>query len=42
MPQDNDQEDDIVLSELADDELTEQMHDDLYDGLAEEIAQRAS
>ena len=39
MSQDNDQDDDIVLSELADDELTEQMHDDLYDGLAEEIAE---
>jgi len=30
-------EDDIVLSELDDDELTQQMHDDLYDGLKEEI-----
>ncbi len=39
MSQDNDQNDDIVLSELADDELTEQMFDDLYDGLAEEIAE---
>jgi 5-methyltetrahydrofolate--homocysteine methyltransferase len=39
MSQDNDQDDEIVLSELADDELTEQMHDDLYDGLAEEIAE---
>jgi len=39
MSQDNEQNDDIVLSELADDELTEQMHDDLYDGLAEEIAE---
>jgi methanogenic corrinoid protein MtbC1 len=38
MSQDNDQ-DDIVLSELADDELTDQMWDDLYDGLAEEIAE---
>ena len=38
MSQDNDQ-DDIVLSELPDDELTEQMWDDLYDGLAEEIAE---
>jgi methanogenic corrinoid protein MtbC1 len=36
MSQDNEQ-DDIVLSELPDDELVEQMHDDLYDGLAEEI-----
>jgi 5-methyltetrahydrofolate--homocysteine methyltransferase len=35
----NDQydEEDIILSELPDDELVEQMHDDLYDGLAEEI-----
>jgi len=29
----------IVLSELADDELVEQMHDDLYDGLADEVAE---
>ena len=26
-------EDDIILSELDDDELVQQMHDDLYDGL---------
>jgi 5-methyltetrahydrofolate--homocysteine methyltransferase len=32
-----DEEDDIVLSELDDDELVQQMHDDLYDGLKEEI-----
>ena len=32
-------EEDIILSELPDDELMEQMHDDLYDGLADEIAQ---
>jgi 5-methyltetrahydrofolate--homocysteine methyltransferase len=31
--------DDIVLSELNDKELTEQMSEDLYDGLAEEIAE---
>lgn len=31
--------DDIVLAELADDELIEQMHDDLYDGLKEEIVE---
>jgi len=31
--------DDIVLSELPDDELVEQMQDDLYDGLADEIAE---
>ena len=30
-------EEDIVLSELPDDELVQQMHDDLYDGLKEEI-----
>ena len=32
-----DEEDDIVLSELDDDELVRQMHDDLYDGLRDEI-----
>ena len=32
-----DQEDDIVLANLDDDELVLQMHDDLYDGLKEEI-----
>ena len=32
-------EDDIVLSELNDEELVEQMFDDLYDGLADEIAE---
>ena len=31
------QEDDIILSELDDDELVAQMFDDLYDGLKEEI-----
>ena len=30
-------EDDIVLADLPDDELVEQMWDDLYDGLADEI-----
>jgi len=30
-------EDEIILSELDDDELVAQMHDDLYDGLKEEI-----
>jgi 5-methyltetrahydrofolate--homocysteine methyltransferase len=29
----------IVLAELPDDELVEQMHDDLYDGLADEVAE---
>ena len=32
-------EDDLVLSELNDVELVEQMHDDLYDGLREEIVE---
>ncbi|MEP0233226.1 B12-binding domain-containing protein [Roseibium sp.] len=30
-------DDDIDLASLTDDELVEQMHDDLYDGLADEI-----
>ena len=30
-------EEDIILSELSDEDLVEQMHDDLYDGLKEEI-----
>jgi len=30
-------DDDIVLSELSDDDLVAQMHDDLYDGLKEEV-----
>lgn len=30
-------EDDIILSELSDEDLVLQMHDDLYDGLKEEI-----
>jgi methylmalonyl-CoA mutase cobalamin-binding domain/chain len=34
-----DQNDDIILSELSNDELVEQMHDDLYDGLAGEISE---
>ncbi len=32
-------EQDIVLSELDDEELTQQMHDDLYDGMADEITE---
>ena len=32
-------EDDIDLSSLDDEELTAQMHDDLYDGLADEITE---
>ena len=35
----SDEEDDIVLSELPDEELVPQMHDDLYDGLADEITE---
>ena len=31
------EEDDIILSELDDEELVQQMFDDLYDGLKEEI-----
>ena len=30
-------EEEIILADLPDDELTAQMHDDLYDGLADEI-----
>lgn len=33
----NETDEDIVLSDLPDDELVEQMHDDLYDGLKEEV-----
>lgn len=32
-------QDEIILSELNDEELTLQMHDDLYDGLGEEIVE---
>ena len=35
----SDDADEIVLSELDDDELVQQMHDDLYDGLKDEIAE---
>ncbi|WP_339950679.1 B12-binding domain-containing protein [uncultured Albimonas sp.] len=34
-----DEDDDIVLSELDNDELVQQMHDDLYDGLKDEVAE---
>lgn len=37
MTDEYDDEEDIILAELPDDELVEQMHDDLYDGLAEEV-----
>ena len=33
----SDEEEELILSELDDDELVQQMHDDLYDGLKEEI-----
>ena len=33
----SDQEDDIILSDLNDEDLVAQMFDDLYDGLKEEI-----
>ena len=33
------EEEELILSELADDELVEQMHEDLYDGLADEIVE---
>ena len=32
-------DEEIILAELPDDELIEQMHDDLYDGLAQEVAE---
>jgi methanogenic corrinoid protein MtbC1 len=35
----DDTEEDIVLSELSDEELVGQMHDDLYDGLKDEIVE---
>ncbi len=34
-----DDEEDIILDELNDEELVEQMHDDLYNGLKEEIVE---
>ena len=32
-------EEDIILADLDDDELVQQMHDDLYDGLKEEVVE---
>jgi len=32
-------EEDIILAELDDDELVQQMHDDLYDGMQEEVVE---
>jgi methylmalonyl-CoA mutase cobalamin-binding domain/chain len=38
--QDNfDDEEDIILADLSNDELVEQMHDDLYNGLKEEVVE---
>jgi len=34
-----DDEQDIILADLTDEELVAQMHDDIYDGLAEEVAE---
>ena len=39
MVDDNYDDDELDLSSLPDDELVEQMHDDLYDGLREEIVE---
>ena len=33
------EDEDIILSELDDDELVQQMHDDLYDGLRDEVVE---
>ena len=38
----NDTGEDIVLSELSDDELVELMHEDMYDGLADEVVEGTS
>ena len=35
----SDDEDEIILSDLNDEELVLQMHDDLYDGLNDEIVE---
>ena len=34
-----DEHEDIILAELSDEDLVRQMHDDLYDGLKEEVAE---
>ena len=39
MAEENTTDDEIILADLPDDELTAQMHDDLYDGLADEIVE---
>ena len=33
------EDDELILSDLADDELVPQMHDDLYDGMKEEVVE---
>jgi 5-methyltetrahydrofolate--homocysteine methyltransferase len=35
----NEENEEIILSELPDDELVTQMHDDMYDGLGDEISE---
>jgi methylmalonyl-CoA mutase cobalamin-binding domain/chain len=35
----NEENEEIILSELPDDELVTQMHDDMYDGLSDEISE---
>jgi len=39
MTDDPNSQPELILGELADDELVEQVHDDLYDGLADEIVE---
>jgi len=39
MSEDENNVDDIDLKSLSDEELVEQMHDDLYDGLLEEVVE---
>ena len=39
---DDQYEEDLDLNSLSDEELTEQMHDDLYDGMEDEISQGTS
>jgi methylmalonyl-CoA mutase cobalamin-binding domain/chain len=36
---DNGEDEEIVLADLSDEELVEQMHDDLYDGMRDEIVE---
>ena len=39
MAEDTGIEEEIILADLSDEDLTAQMHDDLYDGLADEISE---